>query len=168
MLFYVYLQSFDPVEFRLFSLPCCVLRSRKTTHIVQKYSGNIFVKSSDVYPDWSYPDPDPDPDPGRIQINKITKFSKHLLIFKSKKKSLSWVRKWPSANISTYFFLGSDFKNINSCEKKIFLLVKLCFPLHFISDFIPLDPDPDPHPRTQMNPDPNGSGSTSLVKSTKS
>ena len=38
-----------------------------------------------------YPDPDPqnyinpDPDPGRIKVNKITKFSKHLLIFKSKK-----------------------------------------------------------------------------------
>ena len=35
-------------------------------------------KTSDV-------DPDPDPDPGRIQVNKITKFSKHILIFKSKK-----------------------------------------------------------------------------------
>ena len=72
--------------------------------------------------------------------------------------------RWPSANISTYFFLGSDFKNIISCEKKIFLFVKLCFSLHFISDFKPLDPDPDPwtqmnldpdpDPRTQMNPDP--------------
>ena len=53
------------------------------------------------------------------------------------------MRRWPSANISTYFFLGSDMKNIISCEKKIFLLVKLCFSLHFISDFIPLDPDPN-------------------------
>ena len=47
-------------------------------------------------------------------------------------------------------FLGSDLKNIISCEKKI-LLVKLCFFLHVISDFIPLDPDP----RTQINPDPH-------------
>ena len=45
-------------------------------------------------------------------------------------------------------FLGSDMKNI----KKIFLLDKLCFSLHFISDFIPLDPDP------------TGSGATSLLK----
>ena len=58
---------------------------------------------------------------------------------------MSWGRRWPSANISTYFFLGSDLKNIISLEKKIFLLVKLCFSLHIISDFMPLDPDPDPH-----------------------
>ena len=36
------------------------------------------------------------------------------------------------------------------------LLVKLCFSLHFISDFIPLDPNPDPTG--------SGSGSTSMVK----
>ena len=55
---------------------------------------------------------------------------------------------------STYFFLGSDLKNIISCEKNNrFLLVKLRFFLYFISDFIPLDPDPDQ--RTQMNPDPH-------------
>ena len=53
-------------------------------------------------------------------------------------------------------------KNIISCKKKIFLLVKLCFFLHFFSNFIPLDPDPDP--LTQMIPDPTGSGSTSLHK----
>ena len=51
--------------------------------------------------------------------------------------------------------LGLDLKNIISYEKKIFLLVKLCFSLHFFSDFIPLNPDPDPDPRTQMNPDPH-------------
>ena len=83
----------------------------------------------------------------QIQVSKITKFSKHLLILKVKK--------------TLYFqgplnllFLGSDLIN-NSSEKKIFLLVKLCFSLYFISDFIPLDP------RTQMNLDPTGSGSAS-------
>ena len=43
------------------------------------------LKISDV-------DPDPqswfNPDPGRIQVHKISKFSKHLLIFESKKKLL--------------------------------------------------------------------------------
>ena len=47
-----------------------------------------------VDPDGLYPDPDPDPqnlinsDPGRIQVHKISKFSKPLLIFKSQKKLL--------------------------------------------------------------------------------
>ena len=33
------------------------------------------------------PEPNPDPDPGRIQVNK-TYFSKHFLIFRSKKRLL--------------------------------------------------------------------------------
>ena len=57
-------------------------------------------------------------------------------------------------------FLVQTWKNMNSCEIKRFLLVKLCFYLHFINDFLPLDPDP----RTQMNPNPTGSGSTSVEK----
>ena len=62
--------------------------------VLRRYIG-YRVNTSDVDPDWLYPDPDADPqnlinpdqdpDPGRIQVNKISKFSKHLLIFKSKK-----------------------------------------------------------------------------------
>ena len=57
-------------------------------------------------------------------------------------------------NLRLATFLGSELKNIISCEKapppqKKYLLDKLCFSLHFI----PLDPDQDP--RTQMNPDPD-------------
>ena len=44
-------------------------------------------------------------------------------------------------------------------RKKRFLLVKLCFSLNFIRDFIPLNPDP----RAQINPDPTGFGSTLLL-----
>ena len=44
-------------------------------------------------------------------------------------------------------------------KKKDFCWLNSAFSLHFISDFIPLDPDP----RTQMNPDPHRSGSASLV-----
>ena len=68
-------------------------------------------------------------------IFKFLKVKNKLLVFKS---------------LWTYFFLGSDLKHLISCEKKN-IFVKLCFSLHFISDFIPLDPDP----RTQMNPDPH-------------
>ena len=63
---------------------------------------NIF-DNSDVGPDWLDPDPDPqnfinpDPDPVRILVNKITKISKHLSIFKSRKK----LNFQPSANISS-------------------------------------------------------------------
>ena len=40
------------------------------------------------------------------------------------------------------------------------MLVKLCFFLHFISDFIPLDPDPDPDSESGSgSTDPNESGS---------
>ena len=40
----------------------------------------------DVDPDpQNLVNPDLDPDPGRIQVNKITKVSKHLLNFKSQK-----------------------------------------------------------------------------------
>ena len=96
-----------------------------------------------------YPDPDPqsliNPDPVRIQVHKITKFSKHLLIFKSQV-----MHQLPKTIAPT--FLGSDLKNLISCEKKKILLVKLRFSLLFIDDFIPLDPDPD-----------SESGSTSLV-----
>ena len=53
--------------------------------------------------------------------------------------------------------LGSDLKNIISCEKKEeeknCRLNSAFFPLHFI----PLDP------QTQMNPDQTGSGSTPLL-----
>ena len=78
------------------------------------------------------------------------------------------MRGWPLANISTYFFLGSDKKNIISCEKKISWLVKLYFSPKFINDFIPLDPDPDPKSESgSTNPNESGSGfrsgSTSLV-----
>ena len=110
------------------------------------------AQTSDVDPDWLYPDPDPqnlvspdpnpdlDPDPGRIQVNKIIKFSKHLLILKSQKNFYFQV----TLNV---LFLGSDLKNIISFEQKnLFLLVKLCFSLHFFSGFIPLDPDPKPDP----------------------
>ena len=94
-------------------------------------------QSSDVDPDpQSLFNPDPDPDPGRIQVHKISKFSKHLLIFKSQKKLLI------VKSLCTYFFKGLELIHIISCEKKRFLLVKLCFSLYFISDFIPLDPDP--------------------------
>ena len=44
---------------------------------------------SDVDPHWPNVDPDPDPQnliKGRIQVNK-TYFSKHLLIFRSEKKT---------------------------------------------------------------------------------
>ena len=91
-----------------------------------------------------------DPYPGRIQVNKISKFSKHLVIFKTFNFKSLW----------TYFFLRFRLETFNFLRIKIFLLVKLCFSLHFISDYIPLDPDP----RTQMNPNPTGSGSTSLIK----
>ena len=47
-------------------------------------------------------------------------------------------------------FVRFRLKTFNA-KKKIFVLAKLCFSLHFISDFIPLDPDPDPE---------SGSGST--------
>ena len=96
------------------------------------------ISGSDVDPDWLYPDPDP----GRIQVNKTTKFTKHLLIFKSKKNFNFQV----TLNL---LFLGSDLKNIISCDRKRFLLVKLCFSL--ILSEIPLDPDPDSE---------SGSGST--------
>ena len=82
--------------------------------------------------------PDPDPDPGRIQVNKITKFPKHLLIFKSQKNFIF-------SSHSEPIFLCSRLEKYNFVRKKKFLLVKLCFSLHFIGDFVPLDPDPDPH-----------------------
>ena len=76
---------------------------KRCVHIIQIYTivndcckndqFNYVLSQIDVDPDWLYPDPDPqnlinpdpDPDPGRIQVNKITKFSKHLLIGKSQK-----------------------------------------------------------------------------------
>ena len=111
-------------------------------------------------PDWLYPDSDPDPqnlinpDPGRIQVNKITKFSKHLLIFKSKKIGMSSVRGWASANISSYFFLGSDMR-----KKKYFCWLNSAFSfilsviLHLWIQIRIRNPDPDA--RTRMNPDPH-------------
>ena len=48
----------------------------------------LVLNTSDVDPDWSYPDPQnlSNPDPGRIQVNTISRFLKHLKIFKLKKK----------------------------------------------------------------------------------
>ena len=78
------------------------------------------------------------------------------------------MRRWPSANISTYFFLGSDMKNIVSSAKKIFCWLNSAFPF-ILSVILYLwiririqIRNPDPDPRTQMYPDPTGSGSTSL------
>ena len=85
-----------------------------------------------------------------------------------------------AANISTCFFLGSDFKIINfvSCGSAFLLLflwktkkilVKLLFYLFFLRIYAPGsgsgirigNADPDPDPQTQMNADPTGSGSGS-------
>ena len=79
-----------------------------------------------------------------IQVNKITKFSKHLIIFKSKKRYELSEEVAVSKHQHLLFLLGSELKNIISSENFL-LLVKLCFSLHFIRDFILLDPDPDPH-----------------------
>ena len=49
--------------------------------------------------------------------------------------------------------LGSDMKNLISCEKERILLVKT---LHFSLHFIPMDPD--------LDPTESGSGSTPLEK----
>ena len=86
----------------------------------------------------------------RIQVNKITKFSKRLLIFKTKIKTF---------NYQHFFFLGSNLKNIISCEKKKLLLVKL-LPFSFILSVIfkPLDPNPDLESGS-------GSGSTDPIES---
>ena len=87
----------------------------------------------------------------RIQVNKITKFLKHFLIFKVKKTFYFQV----TLNL---LFLGSDLKNKFPAKKKIFLLVKLCFSF-ILSVILYLwirihgpkwirirpDPDPDPH-----------------------
>ena len=113
-----------------------------------------------------YPDPDPqswfnpdrDPDPGRIQVHKISKFSKHFLIFESKKKTFNF------QVILHLLFKRFRIETYNFLRKLRFLLVKLCFSLHFISDFMPLDPDPDPDSESGSgSTDPNESGSTSLL-----
>ena len=58
--------------------------------------------------------------------------------------------------MSTYFFFRFRLEKISfPAKKRKFVLVKLCFSINFISDFIPLDPDT----QTLMNPDPNESGS---------
>ena len=49
---------------------------------------------------------------------------------------------------------GSDLKNIISCKKKRFLVVKLCFFPFNLYLWIRIR-NPDPDPRTQMNQDPD-------------
>ena len=113
------------------------------------------TEGSDVDPDWLYPDPDPNPDPGRIQVHKISKFSKHLLIFESKKKTFNF-------QVTLHLlFKGSELKHIISCENKDFCWLNSAFPFIFsviLCLWIRIrirNPDPDPDPQTQMNPDPD-------------
>ena len=83
----------------------------------------------------------------RIQVHKISKFSKHLLIFESKKKLLIF------KSLCTYFFKGSELKHIISCENKDFCWLNSAFPF-ILSVILYLwiriqirirNPDPDPH-----------------------
>ena len=114
-------------------------------------------------PDWSYPDPDPtnliNPDPGRIQVNEITKFSKHLLIFKSKKNRYELSEEVGVSKHQHLLFLRFRLKKYNFLrKKKDFCWLNSAFP--FILSvilylwiririhkpkWIRIQPDPDPH-----------------------
>ena len=88
----------------------------------------------------------------RIQVHKISKFSKNLLIFESKKKLLIF------KSFCTYFFKGSELKHIISCENKDFCWLNSAFPFILLvilclwiqirihrPKWIRIRPDPDPH-----------------------
>ena len=105
--------------------------------------------SSDMDPDRLYPDPDPqylinpDPDPVRIQVNKITKFSKHSLIFKSLLPKTS-APPFYRFRLEKYYFQKEDFCGLNTAFPFIIsVILYLWIRIR------------NPDPRTQMNPDPD-------------
>ena len=74
----VWNQTTIELLYQVASIACCL------PVLYGSSSKAVFIVTSDVDPD---PQNliNPDPDPVRIQVNKITTFSKHLLIFKRKK-----------------------------------------------------------------------------------